>query len=533
MYKLLIVDDEPLMQVGIKSMIDCEKLNVIILGLASNGKVALDMIEKEMPDIVICDIRMPAMSGLDLIKICCERYGYGIPVFIFLTSYEEFTLAKKAITYQASDYLIKMELTPQILEEAIKKAAGLIKNKNVSTSSGELESFLKNEEQFYIRLLQNMFENREQFHLQCSFLGISLDAPAYQCIYLELSEPAEQDLSSERIFHLFTSCFSLLLELLPKYLKGKGIPLDVKHCAILLEKTPEECNEDDSRIMSVLEQLNLSIQRYYNVTFRAGLGTPENDPFEIWVSYQTARQAFFRTSVRQPLISYTGLSNQSETHETFNLSLFREDLSHSVAEFNGEQFVQVIQDLCAIFAEHPAHISQALDASCSILYMVISSIPGGEQTVADMFRDYPDHYRSIYRQHTIEQINAWLKYFAGQVSDYFSDRRNNHTNYTVNIVRQYIHEHLSEKLTLNEVSSIFNITPNYLSQLFRKYNDIGFNEYVTVSKINEAKSMLAAGQMKIYEVSDALGFESSFYFSKVFKKIEGISPKEYLNQKLG
>ena len=123
---------------------------------------------------------------------------FNIVVFIFLTSYEEFTLAKKAITYQASDYLIKMELTPQILEEAIKKAAGLIKNKNVSSSSGELESFLKNEEQFYIRLLQNMFENREQFHLQCSFLGISLDAPAYQCIYLELSEPAEQDLSHIR-----------------------------------------------------------------------------------------------------------------------------------------------------------------------------------------------------------------------------------------------------------------------------------------------------------------------------------------------
>ena len=530
MYKLLIVDDEPLMQVGIKSMIDCEKNDLTITGIANNGRTALEMIEKEMPDIVICDIRMPVMSGLELISICCERYDYGEPVFIFLTSYEEFSLARTAIRYQAADYLIKMELTPEILEEAILKACTLIHKKPGSGASDELNIIQKNEEQFYIRLLQNLFDSREQFLLQCRFLGISLDSPAYQCIYLELREPSGPELPSDRVFALFTSCLSLLLELFPRYFSGKGILLDIKHCSILLRKT--EGSPDGDGILSALGKLNDSIQRYYNVTFRAGIGSIESDPYEIWVSYQTARQAFFHCSEDHPLVSYDSIPDRRGLHDTFNLSLFREDLSHSIAEFNEEQFTGVIQELCDIFEASPTHISQALDASCSILYMVIASVPGGEKTVAEMFSEYPDHYRSIYRQHTIEQIVEWLEYFSEKISGYFSERKCGHTNYTVNVVRQYIQEHISEKFTLNDVASIFSITPNYLSQLFRKYNDVGFNEYVTAIKIREAKSMLASRQMKIYEVADALGFESSFYFSKVFKKVEGISPKDYINQKL-
>lgn len=82
---------------------------------------------------------------------------------------------------------------------------------------------------------------------------------------------------------------------------------------------------------------------------------------------------------------------------------------------------------------------------------------------------------------------------------------------------------------MNEVAAIFGISPNYLSQLFGKYNDTGFNEYVNNCKIGESKKLLAEGNYKVYEIAEMLGFESAFYFSKVFKKIEGMSPTEYQN----
>ena len=105
MYTLLIVDDEPLVPVGIKSML-------IVYD-------AFKMIEEQPPDIVITDIKMPVMNGLELIRRCRERFGSEHPCFIILTSYEDFHMVKEAITYQVTDYLVKLELTPETLKEAI------------------------------------------------------------------------------------------------------------------------------------------------------------------------------------------------------------------------------------------------------------------------------------------------------------------------------------------------------------------------------------------------------------------------------
>lgn len=121
MYKLLIVDDELLVQIGIQSMLSWNELGISICGTALNGQSALKIIEEQAPDIVIADIKMPVMDGLELAKICREHYGTGKPYFIILTSYEDFHMAKEALSYQVSDYLVKLELTPQTLQNAVEK----------------------------------------------------------------------------------------------------------------------------------------------------------------------------------------------------------------------------------------------------------------------------------------------------------------------------------------------------------------------------------------------------------------------------
>lgn len=116
MYQLLIVDDEPLVQAGIRSMLNWNEMNIDICGTAMNGQAALKIIEETSPDIVITDIKMPVMSGLELAKVCRERYGENSPYFIILTSYEDFQMARDALSYQVSDYLVKLELTPEVLK---------------------------------------------------------------------------------------------------------------------------------------------------------------------------------------------------------------------------------------------------------------------------------------------------------------------------------------------------------------------------------------------------------------------------------
>lgn len=127
MYKLIVVDDEPLVQAGIRSMLDWSELNIQISGTAMNGQAALKLIEEQDPDFVITDVKMPVMSGLELIRICRERYGSERPLFIILTSFEDFHMVKEAITYQVTDYLVKLELTPEALREAVSRVTEKIR----------------------------------------------------------------------------------------------------------------------------------------------------------------------------------------------------------------------------------------------------------------------------------------------------------------------------------------------------------------------------------------------------------------------
>lgn len=120
MLNLLIADDEPLVQAGIKSMINWDSYGINIIGTANNGAAAWDMIVEYSPEIVITDIKMPLMSGLDLARKCFEE-GMDLPVFIILTSFEEFQFVKEALIYQVSDYLVKLELTPEALVGSLKR----------------------------------------------------------------------------------------------------------------------------------------------------------------------------------------------------------------------------------------------------------------------------------------------------------------------------------------------------------------------------------------------------------------------------
>ena len=157
MIKLLIVDDEPLVQIGIKSMVNWADLGIEVCGASMNGEAALKLIEEYSPEIVITDIKMPKMNGLELAKACRETYGQ-IPLFIFLTSYEEFQLIKQAMNYQAVDYLIKLELTPDSLTASVRRALERLEEYRASQAyrkkGGEDRPTLQGyHDKFFIRLL--------------------------------------------------------------------------------------------------------------------------------------------------------------------------------------------------------------------------------------------------------------------------------------------------------------------------------------------------------------------------------------------
>lgn len=412
MYKLLIVDDEPLVQVGIKSMLNWADYNIEVIGTAVNGQIALNIIHEQNPDIIITDIKMPVMDGLELIRTVRNEYGSDFPDFIVLTSYEDFHMVKEAIRYHVTDYLVKVELTGEALASTVSRAIErLNKLRPVEEATGsELVEGLY--DKFFIRLLNNLFESDEQFKSQAADLSLDFSYDKYICCYGMLNEDSVGKMELEKRLLLFSNSIQMVKELTNKYMPCYCIGLDAKHFALIF--CLADCKTADSlslekKISQIVDSVSEAITNYYKVTFSYRIGRAVSDPLDIYESCKTAREK---------------LKAETDSDET----------------------------------------------------------------------DSSDVGNRIVRN-----------------------------------VKKYINEHTREKLTLNDVALTFNISPNYLSQLFSRFNDCGFSEYVSIRKVKESKKLIAEGNYKVYEVADMMGFESSFYFSKVFKKYEGISPSDYLN----
>lgn len=529
MIKLLIADDEPLVQIGLKSMINWADYGIEICGTAMNGQDALEMIAEYSPEIVITDIRMPIMNGLTLAKTCRETYG-KIPLFIFLTSYEEFQLIKEAMTYEAVDYLIKLELNAKALEEAVKKTLSRLETIHVSMGykdSGRplLQSYY---EKFFMRLLHNLFDSEEQFELQSRDLRLDFTETCYFTALCQIQEETSREMDYGKLMNLYNSALQMAKEIISRHLPAYVVSLDMKHFAVVFHLS-DLADYRTEAVFDAFRNVADMIRNYFNVSVLTGIGTPVSQPLKISESYQEARQAFGRAGTAQPIMMFTG-NDTASIRNAFNISVFKSEITKAFNEFDTDVLFRTLTEIIQLFETHPLRFSQAADGACNILYLALSLLPDGEENMSEIFSSYSDGYRSIYRFTNVEQIAEWMTIFRDGLCEVLKSKRKTYKAHVITNVQKYINNHVSEKLTLNEVAGVFGLSPNYLSILFKKNCGTGFSEYIAQAKINRAKALLMEQDMKIYEAADQLGFESAFYFSKVFKKVTGLSPREFIQQ---
>ncbi|WP_099469087.1 response regulator [Konateibacter massiliensis] len=532
MINLLIVDDEPLVQIGIKSMLNWSDFGINICGTAGNGQEALTYIEEFAPEIVLTDIKMPVMNGLELIQKCRERHK-ELPLFIILTSYEEFALIKEAIRYQVLDYLVKLELDAKILTETIEKALQklnhITKLSHMEELNLELPSIDVLRDKFFIRLLHNLFSDKEEIELRIKDLNINLHAPYFAVSYCKINGFDTEGMAAAQQSNLYDSTLQMMKEIAHKHMECHLISLDMKHfCFIFL--LPNNNSEATEMIYDTLQNSSEMVYKYFNVTVHASVGRVYDSILMIADSYQDARQISSYADEGSPILFFDKILDDAPIKNAFNIALFKEDIIEAFEEMNTESLQHIFSQLCDLFAAYPAAYLQAIDAACNILYLAISLLPQGENIVSEIFSDTPDGYRCIYRYKSVPQVIEWLTRLQDGLCNILQERKSSYKNHIILNVQKYINSHIEEKLSLNDIAFVFGISPNYLSALFKKNSELGFTDYVNTTKIKRAKVLLKDSNLKVYEVADQLGFESAFYFSKVFKKVEGISPREFIQQ---
>ncbi len=533
MYKLLIVDDEPLVQIGLQSMLPWAEMDITICATASNGKQALNLIQTLHPDLVITDIKMPLMNGLELLETC-HSILETVPEFIILTCYEDFPYIKKALKYQAVDYIIKLGIQPEELRSSVERALKHIKDRHAADPAGGFKPSLDMQnykEKFILKLLNNLFESPEQFALQSRQLGFSFLADYYVAAACTIDHtPVSPD--SDQYISLYHNTLALLHNILSKYLTFHLVSLDMKHFYILFEITADSAFIKPESFLPLLSEAFQMIEHYFEVGVLYAVGSYKKDIRLISESCQEARQILPLCTRKQPALFYPeyASSEKPELKNTFNLSLLKGDIQKAFEEYDMLAFQHITESIEALFRSKPGSYIQAMDVTSSILHICLTMLPDIEPFLAESFSQYRDSYRSLYNQQTTQKVMDWLNLFSGFVIQFYHNQSRKLKNTLISNVIQYIDAHLNEKLVLNDVAATFSISPNYLGHLFKKNTSMGFNEYVIQAKISRAKYLMFHTDLKIYEIAIELGFENSFYFSRVFKKIEGCSPRQYMQE---
>lgn len=489
------------------------------------------MVCRHQPDIVITDIKMPCSSGLELGRRCREELG-RLPVFIILSSYEDFQYAKEAMEFQAVDYLVKIDLSPETLLASVNKAVEqvkILKSQKLSVAAQE-QGLAVFQERFYICLLNNLFESREQVLEQAERLKLSFGYAGYAVANMEFTFHTQTVMTPEENLQIYNRTIQMFDELVSRYLPCRVVALDTHFLAAVFGIEEAYLSGWERFVENALYRTFDMIYNYYNVSFRTGVGKLVTDFVDLPASYYDARQIMGYVSDKKPIVFWEEIPENGSLRNVFNLYLFRNELSQAFEEMDEEILHDTVDDIIELLSVEKVHFLQAMDVASSILHLSINLLTDGDRIVSGIFEQEPDTYRSLYRSKNEESVIAWLRKLEQGLVRNFQESRKERKNYLVAGCCQYIKEHIHEKITLQELADAFEVSPNYLSQLFKKHMDIGISEYITTQKVAESRKLLKATNLKIYEISDRLGFESAFYFSRVFKKATGLSPKDYRNQ---
>ncbi len=541
MYQVLLVDDEPLILTGIQSMINWEDYDCVIVDKASNGKQALEKMEKNMPDIVITDIKMPVMTGIEFMQACRDR-GYDT-VFILLTNLEEFSLAKSALALGAVDYLVKMEMTQEMLGNSLKRAAELCNQKRILTDKIPHREFHPKDvkqtaTEFFRDVLEKAGDISDEFRkkweepvekMELEHLyekGVLL----WICLYKD--RELFENVSEEDRKEMLDYAQSLMEQFMNRIHSG-CCTLVWKRRGILAilpgqNRTEKYYRGMGKKICNILED-------YFGCQTLVAVSAPMEN---VWEGSKKAlsqikkMQEFYYYHSEEPVLLATDVDEHfwrkcHARHDTFDISFLKRDLRQALVQQDKEKVKSVFEELAGLFMEfHPAK-EQVVDACANLYYFFLSYVE--EDALIKEEMPYSSVVMEILLEcFTLEQHTRWLLKFGSWVGNTMENfHSGSKTDKIVEAAKEYVRENYGEKLTLAAIASKIGISQGYLSSVFKKQTGGNLNDYINQIKIERAKELLEKHEYRMYEISDMLGFENPYYFSKVFKKLTGITPSEY------
>lgn len=524
MYKLMIVDDEEEVRHGIINSIDWSRYGFEVINEAENGQEALDIIDEIIPDVLITDICMPLMDGLELTSSINEHFP-TIKIIV-ITGFDDFSFAQKAIKHGVTDYILKPILPDDIYELLKKLKIRLDQEVREKEDINKLQKHYSDslpilKDSFLTSLIlgnpdSNTIKNRT------TLFKLRITGSLFASAVINITGITEL-----KKFAILTE----IKEILEKHNIGETFFYD-STIVILFAFNNKNQNIVRNKLFSLLGEIRQTIEKFLKLSITIGLGNIQDSQSKFKESYKTAISALeYHLILGENKIIFVE-DLEPSTINFFHFDEEKEEKLISCIKFCREKDVSAAVE--ALFLNlQTEHISVK---EYQIFFMeILSSL----LKLARLFQidssnvlpDNADMYVELSRFKTITQVKDWLVSFCINLMNNISLQRANKTQIIFEKANDYIKINYSDhKLSVQKLADYLYISPSYLNSLFKKEASTTFLKYLINIRLSKAKELLREKTLTISEVAEKVGYPDVSYFSYFFKKNIGKSPREFKNE---
>lgn len=532
--KIFLVEDEVVIRNGIKNSIEWEKEGYEFSGEASDGELAYPMILKTKPDILITDIRMPFMDGLELSRMVKKELP-DIRILI-LSGYDEFGYAKEAISLGVTEYLLKPISSARLLESLAKVREMICQEREdkelLRRYSEEMKENTEHEKmKFFGRLISKEIPMGEALETASGF-GMDLSAGTYEVILFKiLKAPSSREEKAGEIYEAVEAMVSVI-----PYVNSFQRGVD-GWAFLLTAENEEQMGEKEERFV---ERLTILMEACEGVEYFGGIGIPVPRLRELPRSFRESDRAFSGRFTHTPnqILSASAVQPSHESDD-FRVEKFGEieQIRESIEKFLNNGTQEEIDSFCeAYIGEMSAeNFKSSLMRQYTIMdvYIVIMSFCEKMHLSDSHLKGSAEELKNaIQNIRSLDEIRGYMKDLLSQaieIRDTVSGRR--YSDIIEQAKEQIEKTYMSEEISLNTVAASVGMSPSYFSSVFSREVGQTFVEFLTGIRMEKAKELLMCSSMKTSEIGYEVGYKDPHYFSYIFKKTQGISPKEYRARK--
>lgn len=504
MKRVLIVDDESIVRVALRSLADWEKYGFTVVRDCMGGLQAVEYMKENPVELLITDMKMPGMDGLKLIS---HLKDMGLlPVTVVLSGYNEFELVREAFRLGVYDYMLKGDLNQRVLEELLDKV-----NRQYfkGQDSGRPDMALGDMDPMDMGLAAINLPKDGRYGI------ILFEVVDFKRQSMRFADNVEEEMSRPMLD---------LARQIPR-LAAKGGIIKVYPSQFLMYYRVTDPVQYPSGILSLVRQIQKVWRDYMNLETQAAISGI--------VDYRDIGQALDQ-DIR--LLKWSALAGEYAMCAAWDfegyLSVMEEKKqgcqAFMTALFSGDKVASAQEKDRLLSTINTMDMQSATQECLHILCQLADQFHVYENEFSTLLPERVNYFEKISRLTQVKELELWMNNYFRWVSDYLENCREDRQEDVIPRARHFIADnYASPEMTLKSTADYVGLNEKYFSTRFTKETGMTFSTYLTSVRLEKAKRLMESTDLKMYEISDRVGYHNVEHFNRMFKKTYGISPRDY------